>query len=444
MRGQAEFIAVFAIIIVAIVAVIIAMQQPGVTPQQPVTEELKTIQDSVANLLKSGLREQLDLVYNKGGVTADSENSVKYGLMDVRVWQGCDAEAPDAANELARGLSAYISANLKSEEEFFGKETTFDFSRLNINVLIQGTSVIARVNLPTSVEGQEIPQPYEISVPSGLYEILDFSSNFANEMDSSRFFEKITLKTMSETNSESDEWIPMPGVKLDCSKVIIKRKADIMPGMEKVVRYVASHVLWNTNPIYLEGNDFYNLNTAGGKQYPDLVVNFEYPRSWDDNFEENFVVFPDPIQTSFVNPIPAAPLCFSPIIAHYSVKYPIIVHVEDPVNGKTFHFALMVSIVNNQEGSCELPPSQSPEYSDLCEQNLDCHAKVSVSDKDGNPVEGADVTFSICSLGKTDSNGMLETDIPCIGSEFDVYKPGFKSYGGLLSSADLRETCRFP
>ena len=124
MRGQAEIIVVFAIIAVALVAVMFALQS-GIdfTPPGPeITGEAATIRDSVANLMKTGLREQTNLLYDQGGVIefTSLDEKAPYGIMDIKVWQGCgDVGIPDVPEQIRQGLSDYIHQNLKSGCYYF-------------------------------------------------------------------------------------------------------------------------------------------------------------------------------------------------------------------------------------------------------------------------------------------------------------------------------------
>lgn len=446
-KGQVEFIAILAIILIAIVVVVLSLQQTGVTPPEVsgIEQQAKTVKDSVNTLIKTGLKEQMKIIYNQGGTLSPQNTlNVDFGMFKVPVWQACDqVNIPDVAKEIGAGIASYLRANLKDEEEFFGKKTSFDFSKMEVDVDIFKDNLRVKVYLPTTIVDYNIPQPYEVSVPTKLYDILDFSRNFVNDNTQGRIFEGALIRCMSKfpVDPKSEDWLHYTGTLTKCGERIFKTKNDLLPPMQKAIKLTVAQTLWNEKPLRsIDKNCFTPINVVGGKAYPDLEVYFEYPPSWDSKLSQNFFFTPDPVNFVSTTIMPFIPICVAPYYVAYSVRYPVIVEVVDSLTNQIFKFAVMSEIVNNMPGNCSYELGEGElDYMESCVNNANCTAKVTVKDTEGNPVEGADVVFDVCDVGSTDSNGVVEGRIPCGVGELHVYKTGYKSFGDFLPANQLED-----
>ncbi len=447
LKGQVEFVAIAAVILVVLIVVILAVQQTSVTPPvgTGISEEAKTVKDSVNNLIKTGLKERMKLIYEQGGTLNPQGLTVKFGMFEVPVWQACDqVNIPDVESEIKDGVASYLRTNLKNEEEFAKKKVNFDFSKMDVDVDIFKDSMRVRVNLPTTITDYSIPQPYEVTIPTKLYDILDFSKNFVNDNTEGRIFETALLKCIlkSPTDPDSPDWIHPFGIQTGCGNMFMKKRSDLLPAMKKFITLTVSQVLWNERPLRsVNNNCFSPINTVGGKMYPDLNVYFEYPREWDSELNQKFFFSPNPLIVNPTPVLPFVPICMQSYAVGYTVSYPVVIQVEDPLTNQPFKFAVMADITNSMTGNCsafEIETGES-DYMDLCVNNAKCSAKITVKDTDGNPVEGADVMFDVCDIGRTDMNGVAEGAIPCGLAEFHVYKDGYKSYGDFLPAKHLED-----
>ncbi len=441
-KGQVEFIVIIALVVVAIVAVVLASRQaaiqPSITPG--LTEEAKTIKDSVVNLIRAGAKDKLLLIYNQGGVLKPGSPTVTFGMFDTQVWSACgESNVPDVSKEIGAGVWAYLRENLEDEMEFYGKKVTFDFSKPKYEVDIFKDRLNVRIYLPTKVEDLDIAQPYEISLNSKLYDVLDFSNNFVSDNAKNRFFEMVTVTSMVHSNPDSEAWVPVAGVQAGCGNILSKTRSQLLPGIKGIIRYTVSHVVWNTQPLKLAENPFYPISSVGGKFYPDMQVAFAYPDSWDSEIDKYFMFSPDPLRVIPKPIMPLIPICMGPYSVAYSFRYPVVVMVEDTTLGQWFKFAVMVDVQNTQPGNCTAEFGQESEYTKTCVTDAKCSAKVTVKDTAGKPIEGADVSFYICDVGKTDKNGVVEAKIPCIVSELHVYSTGYRTFGDLFRSDEVAD-----
>ncbi len=440
-KGQVEFIVVAALIVIGIAVVILASRQAIITPPvvTGVTEEAKTVRDSVSNLIRAGVKENLQILYNQGGLL-DVGPSIRFGMFETSIWSFCgETDIPDVSSELNNGLLAYLNQNLQDnldsndEMEFSGVKAKFDFSEVSSKVEIIKDRIVVRVNLPTEIGTYQVQQPYEVSVNSKLYDILDFSNNFVSEVGKDKYFELCTIQNMQHSDA------PMMGVISDCGKIVHMTRAQTLPVAKGVANYVISHTVWNKQPVYMERNPpCPPINSVGDKIYPGLEVAFAYPPSWDSEMDRYFNMYPDP--AIFVpQPIGSLiPVCMTPYSIFYSFRYPVIVMVEDSTLDQWFKLAMMIEIENNEPGSCFGYLQEESEYNNRCKEDVTCDATIRVKDSEGKPVEGVDVLFSICNIGTTDSEGKVESKIPCIISNLRVYKEGYRSYGeSMLSFGDM-------
>jgi len=446
-RGQVEFVAVAAIILIALIVIILALQNIAVRPP-PLTgceQEAKTVKDSVNNLIRTGLKEQMKLIYNQGGVldppTGDYQ-SVEFGMFNVPYWQACDqVSVPDVGREIDTGVTSYLRANLESEEEFAKKKVSFDFSKMDVEVGIFKDNVRVRVDLPTTIEDCGVPQPYEVTIPTKLYDILDFGRNFANDNTEGRIFEGALLRCMLKfpTDPENSDWLRPFGVLTGCGERIFKKKSDLLSPMKKAITLSVTQTLWNEQPLRsIDKNCFSPVNVVGGKTYPDLEVYFEYPTSWDLN--SHFFFLPNPVNVISTNMLSFVPVCVTPYSVSYNVRYPVVVHVEDSLTNQMFNFAVLADINNTMPGVCSFELGEAEtDYTELCINQAKCQAKVTVKDKNGNLIEGADVTYDICDVGRTNVNGIAEGPIPCGLAEIHVYKNGYRSYGDFLPASQVKD-----
>ena len=441
MKGQVEFVVILALIIIAISAIVLVSRQAIITPPTPPgpPQEMRTIKDSIINLVRAGIKDQLTLIYNQGGMLSPTK-SVEFGMFDTQVWSECgETEIPDVSGQIGDGILAYLRQNLEDEMEFFGKNVKFDFSKKRYDVDIRKDEVNIRIYLPTEVEDYEIQQPYEVSVATKLYDVLDFSKNFVEDAAETRFFEGITIFSLVHANPEHENWPPLTGIQTGCGNVLFKSRSDILPGIKGVIKYTVDHVVWNTDALRLAENPFYEIHSVGGETYPGLRATFAYPPSWDSQISDYFMFAPEPLRVVPKPVMPMVPLCMAPYSVAYTFRYPVIVMVEDSLLNQWFSFAIMVDIQNSQLGDCTADFGEESEYFEICVNNANCDAKVTVKNSTGDPVEGADVSYYVCDIGLTDENGVVEGKIPCMVSELHVYREGYRSYGDLFRQDEIED-----
>lgn len=447
-KAQVEFIVIFALIVVGVVVVLVAFQQGMITPTPPpdIQEEMKTIKDSVVNMVRTGTREKLELVYNQGGyLNTDNVNGVDYAPYKVPYWQMCDKTTiPDVKNEIRKGLVEYIKEKLANQTEFFGKNVSFDwgnFRAANVKVDIFKDKISVQVNLPTTVNGYPIQQPYEAEVETNINDVLEFSQNLAEYLKEQRIFENATKLMLIQS-----EFPPFGGQVEGCGKILYKTRSDVLPVAREVINHLLDFMPVNEeDTLIIKDNIFFPINEINGKKYPDIVARFHYVQEWDLN--KHFSIYPDPLvvvpkpmtSTEAYLLIPMAPvsLCLGSYELFYDIQYPVIIRVKDKNSNQWFHFAVLVDIKDNLPGNCEGVAGATSEYTKTCIENAQCPVFIRVIDSKGKPIADAGILFDVCGLGETDADGILQSYAPCGQSELKVYKEGYKSYGEFLPAESL-------
>lgn len=435
LKAQVEFIVIFAIIIIAVVGGMVALQSGIIQPPATgVEKQYETIKNSIVEVVRSGAVETLDTIYSQGGFL-NPENTITYGFSEVPVWRDCEGlSTPDIEGEIEEGIENYLEEQLSGTMDFFGKEAKLSLNRIDVTSNLVKGRLDVKVNLPTEVEGYNIPQPYEVSIPTDLYDVFDFSVNFATEAHEEDLLETISVTYLMEQdqNRGGENWLPVAGIRTGCGNILMKTRSDLLPAMENLIgTHVSNAISWNNVPV--SGDQFY-FNTVGGKRYPNIEPTFVYPPGWD--LERNFFMSPDPLVSIPTIIYPYVPACMSEYYVRYSFRYPIIVRVKDKVSGKIFDFAYMTTVIDNEAGCGSLSGNQT-DYYDFCVEGADCPVNMTVSDIYGDPVGGATGIFGGCSIGKTDSEGRLTGMTPCIGAALNIYKDGYKTYADYMSGTSL-------
>jgi hypothetical protein len=189
------------------------------------------------------------------------------------------------------------------------------------------------------------------------------------------------------------------------------------------------------NTMMNSGSPKYSLVPINGKRYESLDVSFQVP----DNFnldQTDFQFSPDPIMaTSKI--IPLVGECQSdPVYVNYFLSYPVIVRVKDPLTQNVFQFALHSFIKDNKPGDWAASGYESDVQKQIC-TNPQCAASISVKDSAGRSVDSASITFMGCSLGATNSQGILAAPAPCGLGPLQIYRQGYDVYNKMESSDRL-------
>ena len=436
MKGQLEFIVIFAMIIIAIVVILVTSSNFVAQGDRPIVtgleQEKKLIIDSVLNSIRDSAKRELREIYITGGFSESSGNTVKYGIKEIGIWKDCDTtEAPDIGNMLESGLEKRIKNLFKPNMEFFGKEVSFDLRNVDVSVNVQEIGVMINVRMPTTVEGSTVTQTYSFLLPSRLKGIIELGEKITKSNGNSDFFEKATINTILYSNPE-ERWLPTIDLRTGCGNTFFRTGNDIRKDIENLLEYTASHTVYNRDLLNLPENPFYLLGISDS----DLEVSFIYPEGW--NLGNNLNVRPSP---PVFHPKPIlsfSSTCIEIMDIRYSMRFPIIVNIKDDLLDQLFSFAVMVNIDENKPG-CGFKKGTETSYQKKCVSESECTFNLRVRDSKGLPVSNAFVTFGECAVGETDSLGLLSSVVPCMIGDLTVRREGYVEYSRFMKAGDLSD-----
>ena len=454
-KAQAEMIVIVGIIVLAAVAILYTFQGsvPGTTAiPTAVAQNQKIVKNSFLSMAEDAAKETVEIMeYHGGYLSADllknqdsvtARPSVIYTGQGAPFWQQCGEDvSPTKAQVrawLEGGLRIHILESIDSLEGSFEKDVQFDTSKLNVNANMLYDRIGFTVNLPTTVQGYAIRQPYTFSVPTNFGRILDFAKDFSKEAADSRFMDYFTITSVHFSST-----LPTIGLMISCSETIYLSPEEVKDGMEGAIRYTVGNILlWQEMPFDPKYPKVYAIPDVNGKTYPDLSIRFALP----DNFALEGM---QPILITNKDKLLLGPFffqifhCVGNYNQRYNFAYPAVVSVKDELTGNNFNFASMVhvqpqegkgsmeagdcSIINIPEGSCS-------------SEKLACNAKLTVTDGN-NPLEGVSAIFGGCYVGKSDSNGVIEGSIQCGEHELNLYHPSqYSTLTKKTTSSEISKT----
>jgi len=443
MKGQVEFVVILGILVIAVVAVYFAWQgfAPTTAPVA-VTQEQKVVQESINNFIRAGALDTLRKLSLYGGWLEPQTNSVTYLGKQVNYWQyQGSVNYPDLQANLISGITSYLRANRASiEGSLAAKNVTVGEPAVSAQVL--DNRIILTVNMPTTMKGSPIPQPYTVTIQTRLGEIYGFSKKLAASTAQDRFIEYSVLSSMALSPFENDVQItPLTIYLTDCGQHVFKDWWDIKAGIEDRIEVTLAH-------IYMPGK--VPLNTMDTASHPKYIVppvdgkiyNLDVSFFTPDDFAltpTTLQFTPNPI-TAVSQPVPQTPYCRSdPVNVKYYFTFPAIVEIKDPLTDNLFRFAVSVYVKDNLPGSWEdLGGYATTEQQLVCE-NPGCTASLTVVNSAGVPIPGASVSFMGCILGRTDDSGRLVSSAPCGAGRLVVQANGYGSYDENLDHSQLVE-----
>jgi hypothetical protein len=431
-KGQIEFIVILGLIVVIAVVVFYASQSGLLNPV--VSTDVSLAQDSVKNLIRTGAYQTLSSINLHGGyLDPDSfqMGSVTFNGKDIPYWQkNGEIKYPDIHSNFKDGLVSYLTQNkddfASAYMDEYGKELVIGDPVVVANFM--GDKIELLVTMTTTLDGDHVPQPYSVSIPTMIEEIRDFSTNFLTYSSANRPLEYFTLgSVLFSPINDGEHDVPFYIHLTQCGEVFYKNWFDLKPGMEKVIKTTLAHTYmpgkYPLNVLRTTSHPKYAIPPINGKDYKNIDVSFHLP----DDFElymDTFQFNPDPI---FVKSeiIPMAGICqANPVFVKYHLMYPAVVKVKDPLTGVSFQFVTEVFIFNNTPGDvADLSGYDSSPSKAICE-NPGCPINIRVQDSGGEPISGASVTFMNCLLGRTDSSGAFTQNVPCGIGSLQIYKSG--------------------
>ena len=443
-KGQVEFIIIVGLLIVVSVVVFYAYQS-GLIGKSPVpsniAEQQRTVKSSLENFIRNAALETIRTLATNGGYLSSDAfelGSVKFNGKDVPYWQKNGVvNYPDIKSNFVKGVTDYLNENREYLSSALGSNITLGEASVSAEFL--NDRIILRVNMPTTVKGYPIQQPYIVEVNTKFGKLVDFSTKFVNYATNTRPFEYHTLSTMLLSPMENGvSVIPIYIALMDCGSYVFKSWNDVKPELEHAIAVTLAQTYMPgkapVNMLKKSGYPKYTLTSIDGNTYSDIDVKFYLP----DDFEltrETFKMTPDPI-SAFAKPVPFAGVCVSdPVYVNYYLTYPVVVRASDGTSN--LQFAFQVYINNNQPGDWStITTVETDTHAMLC-SNPSCYVDMTVKSSSGQPISMASVSFMNCPLGVTDENGRIAGPAPCGAGKLEIIKNGYGAYKEMKTSDEL-------
>lgn len=445
-KGQVEFIVILGLLVVIAVVIFYAYQSGLLTPV--VSPDVSLAEDSVRNLIRAGAYQTLTNMSLYGGyLNADSfqMGSLTFNGKEVPYWQkNGQITYPDLHMNFKEGIKSYLIQNkdgfANAYTEEYGKEIVIGEPSVSANFMNDKIDLL--VNMPTTLDGNAVPQPYTISISTRFEEIHDFSTGFLTFSSTNRPLEYFTLASMLMSPiKQGVHEVPIFLFLTDCGEMVYRSWGDVKPGAEYAIKTTLAHTYmpgkYPQNVLHTTSHPKYSIPPINGKEYENIDITFHLP----DDFEltqNNLQFDPDPIFL-LAEPVLMTSSCQSePVFVKYFILYPTVVRVKDTLTGNSFHFATEVFIFNNTPGDWADMAGYIPsELKAICDNPL-CSASLTVRDSSGNPIPYASVSFMRCNLGATNSQGRFVGTAPCGVGPLEVYKNGYGLYSE-MKAADIED-----
>ncbi len=477
-KAQAEFALILGLVIIAIVVGVYSystVTPPSIQPSA-LTEEQKSVASYVGDMIRGAATSTISEMYKNGGYLADSTPALGYvnhkALGNkIALWQLCgNYNIPDLQQGFAKGVKEYIESHMPDSQVIGGRTVTFGKQSMTITPSFYDNKITLSVNLPTTVQGQAMPQPYVVEIATKMGRIYDFAKNFARMQADCRVLDNHLLMSLMQSNEYSRPcWIPTIG---NAERSYTFTWSNLRDCMELHIKYSLSNTLLGKEfPISDEGKiqkwgieffpvpaviDYSTVSSGSGvcsgnaetnsKKYDDLNVNFYFG---DDNgLDRSEFSAPEHLRIQprvgpfmrFMQGMRVAEYSQT-----YSMRYPVVVNVWDSSLRKSFKFAVLVYIDNSAPGACTAIPTLtaadqsefSRTYGDTCVEEATEDANIFVRYKDGSDVTGATVSFYGCELGTTGRGLPIQAKVPPVWGALKV-RDGQNEYTECYSYSDLR------
>lgn len=477
LKGQTEIILVVGIVIVAVAAVLFATNTISLLPPEP--ESISVLKSSLALDLQTRINSESVSVIRKvaaNGGYLDLNSDPKPPVLDysgakIAFWQYGNASLIRGRQDFEKAIATGIKESLKTiDAKSFsgvqGKDVKIESAR-NVEVKINNKDINIKVDLPVSVEGYGFGGPVEVKVQSRLGESIDFANNLIGkgskkeisyaEPDEkgqatgkplgtleNRYFERFLINAI-QTYSDVDEFdnprIPSQGILTGCETPPVQKTwFNIRPEMQSLVEGVLANTYTAGKvPLGITNRSRYPAYVL--PIYSDLDVKFSLGQKLDEkSFQlyQNNGIDPGKVIIKTKN-FGYTSICMSP---PYRVVYFLFFPVVTEIGNDDFklRFAFHNYVNGYQPGDFkDLGLVLNFFEDDVIRCNTAaCPAKIKLIDTDG-PISSADVSYSYCNLGKTDKNGIIETNVPCGISLLEIWDKDHKAYQSLRSSDELKD-----
>jgi hypothetical protein len=471
-KAQAEFIVILGVVFLFVVVLFYAYQS-GLLGRPSIPEDVAKVQndvrESVESVIAGGSKLLLLDMETHGGYLTDPvfigdeetyiPDRVAFVGEGTPYWQKCQNNLSLSREDIERmfevALRNYILRHTDEFLDLFGKNVTFDLSRLDVDANILRDKIDVTVILPTTVQGYDIREPYTREIKTKFGEIIDFAADTAKEFSVNRNLDYFTIYSIyfSKNLGDGHPKLPTMGFMTKCGETVVRTTSQMEEYLLESANYVIANTFWwqnlSSDPTV---SKTFGITDVDGELYMDLNVKTYLPDGFDVVVTGPPLVVknPDPLVSIMMFQVPQCASVYNHV---YEFSYPVVISVDDPLTGNSFNFASLVYIDEHigRGGSGQNDKRMMPgecdanvNATDVVEpienqcQDLSCSAKIRVvwykfSDE-SEPLEGSIVLIGNCFAGITNSDGYVEGPVECGAQELSIYhNSSFGFYGETVS-----------
>lgn len=429
-KGQLEFIAIIGIVIIAIIAIYYLFLAAPAFPVSPaIPEHLKHVHSQILSIIKERLTENLEIIEAQGGLFSPPADSPLYIDTPVAYWSACGNKTYPTLQEIENNLKnktmGDVLASLNNTMTIDGKQVSFDKTDVKAEIKIEEDKINFALWLPTKVGGEELEQPYVVTVPTRFGYIYKFAKDFTNFQANTRALEWATIKNLYYSQLPTFGWLT------ECGQTILLMPEETSALMRGVFEYTLSNIQW-WKPVNTKHSPVLNIPDLDGKKYTDLNPQLGLPLLYATQSGMIFIGPAEPILRLSGIFSYTVQICIQWYNIRYSFRYPAIVSVYDELADNFFKFAINVA-VDNMRPANDCAATLTPAIS--CE-NPTNPINITVIDQSGAPIPGATVYYEGCAF-TTDANGNVKGAVTASIGNLTVSAPGYSIYRERKSVSEL-------
>lgn len=434
-KAQAEFALILGLLVIAVVIGLFAFSAVVPISPQPsaLTGEQKAVDTYVKDAMRRASGQTLVSIYNQGGyLNPDSVKNLDYAGSKIPYWEICGrVNIPDVERIFEQGITDSLKDSLPAGTDIAGEEVVFDKSQISVDALLFENKVTLNVQIPTTVGGQPMPQPYAIDIPTKLGRIYEFARNFARNQAVYRMLETNLIRMMYRSNPDPSAcWLPTGGAVSGYS--FYKSWAELRGCMEELIIHTLSHTYDWEKPVLKNGrlptnmmdkSWMFEVLKEGGEwgQYADLDVTMYYggddkrlsrsnPELFFNAKIESGVDGLMELMRVISTVVMVKP--FTPYEVSYDVSFPVVMSTYDSILERSFKFTTFVNIKDNIPSYvCSQDMLQPDDHHQRCFQGANQKMNLTVLDFKGDALSGVNVWFDGCGPWVT-VDGNLQVNIP--------------------------------
>jgi len=335
-------------------------------------------------------------------------------------------EEVPSKSDMEKELETFIESRVRNCEFQDYRDQGFDISlgEPSAEVSIQDDEVTISLNLDFEIakgEDSALVKNHKVVVDSGLGGLYESAREIYSEEQEKFFLEEYGIDTLRL-------YAPVDGTEITCSPLVWNAD-EVFDELQEAIEV-------NTLALGTDRrNDYFNVDLPLKRNQE---VSFLNSKTWPHVFEVN----PSDDNLLTASPVGNQPglgligFCYVQYHFVYSVKYPVLVQVEDKRTEEVFQFPMAVVIEGNKPREALAGQAAENVDPELCEYK-NTEFEIRTKDGKGEAVE-SEISYECfgqkCNIGQTE-NGLLKEDFPqCVNGYVLARTPGFRDARYLLST----------